>query len=132
MTEAEVWRQAYNAALTGSCLPLSDEGFEVIANECVTHADRAVERYRSRFGTDEQPAGKAFTQKDVERIVKERLSRTNTEAELEREWLNWLVSSADFGPADGNVRLILEQRYTEETGNEVPSDWSWNTEENDD
>lgn len=108
MTESEVWRQAYNAALTGSCTPLADSGFDVIAVECAAHADHALNLYRENRGA------------------------VDADAAAELAWLTWFVQNADFGPADGDVCRIMEENYTAETGNKVPSNWSCNTEENDD
>ena len=38
----------------------------------------------------------------------------------ELEYLLWFFSNADFGPADEDVRQLMEQEYTEETGKPVP------------
>lgn len=43
--------------------------------------------------------------------------------EEELAYLRWWVATADFGPADGDVRDIMNTRYSKETGNEVPANW---------
>ena len=48
-----------------------------------------------------------------------------TEAEMkEIEFLRWFYSNADFGPADDDVRQYLLERYTSETGEQVPVGYS--------
>lgn len=42
------------------------------------------------------------------------------EEATELEFLQWFYSNADFGPADEDVRLILQQRFEQETGKKVP------------
>jgi hypothetical protein len=39
----------------------------------------------------------------------------------ELEWLKWFYSHADFGPADGDVRSQLKEKFTTETGKELPA-----------
>jgi hypothetical protein len=41
----------------------------------------------------------------------------------ELAWLKWFCIEADFGPADGDVRMFLRQRFEEETGTLVPEGW---------
>ena len=49
----------------------------------------------------------------------------------EREWakeeeyryLKWFAQNADFGPADSDVKLHMQEDYETETGNKVPVDW---------
>lgn len=38
----------------------------------------------------------------------------------ELEWLQWFYETADFGPADGDVRDFMKQKFTKETGKELP------------
>jgi hypothetical protein len=38
----------------------------------------------------------------------------------ELEFLKWFFSNADFGPADGDVRLYLYQQFERETGKTLP------------
>lgn len=38
----------------------------------------------------------------------------------ELEWLRYFYSRADFGPADDDVRLILEREFTRSTGKSLP------------
>ena len=38
----------------------------------------------------------------------------------ELEWLQWFYETADFGPADGDVRDLMKQEFTKETGKELP------------
>jgi hypothetical protein len=43
----------------------------------------------------------------------------------ELEWLAWFAQEADFGPADGDVHYILENRFEKKTGKKVPREWTW-------
>ena len=45
------------------------------------------------------------------------------EEATELEWLTWFCQTADFGPADGDVRLSLQDYFEEETGKRVPAAW---------
>ena len=38
----------------------------------------------------------------------------------EHEYLLWFFQEADFGPASENVRQIMNERFVEETGKELP------------
>lgn len=38
----------------------------------------------------------------------------------ELEWLQWFYETADFGPADDDVRYLMEQKFTKETGKGLP------------
>ena len=42
----------------------------------------------------------------------------------EIKYLRWFVSNCDFGPAHSDVVEIMEQEYTEKTGEDVPHGWS--------
>ena len=41
--------------------------------------------------------------------------------QAEYDWLLWFFQRADFGPADGDVRIMLEDQYEKETGRTIPS-----------
>lgn len=36
------------------------------------------------------------------------------------EYLEWFWENADFGPADDDVRYIMQEEYESETGKKVP------------
>jgi len=38
----------------------------------------------------------------------------------EQEYLLWFFQNTDFGPADSDVRFIMENEYYSKTGKEVP------------
>ena len=38
----------------------------------------------------------------------------------ELEYLQWFYENADFGPADGDVREIMDREFKKETGKELP------------
>jgi hypothetical protein len=38
-------------------------------------------------------------------------------------WLKWFAQNADFGPADSDVKMAMQQYYEKNTGNRVPDDW---------
>jgi hypothetical protein len=42
----------------------------------------------------------------------------------ELEYLTWFRINADFGPADSDVKLYLDQRFMEETGKNLPEGWN--------
>ena len=46
------------------------------------------------------------------------------EEATELEWLEWFFYNADFGPADTDVRIIMEERFEAEIGKLVPLNWS--------
>lgn len=43
-----------------------------------------------------------------------------TEEQAELKYLRWFHGTADFGPADSDVRHYLNQQYEMETGVKVP------------
>lgn len=43
----------------------------------------------------------------------------------ELEYLKWFFSTADFGPADSDVRMYLEEQFEEETGKTIPEGYKW-------
>ena len=45
------------------------------------------------------------------------------EEATELEWLKWFCVYADFGPADGDVRQYLQDRFEQKTGKIVPKGW---------
>lgn len=48
-----------------------------------------------------------------------------SDANDELEWLTWFATHAEFGLADEDVHLQMEERYEAETGNRVPEQWGW-------
>ena len=38
----------------------------------------------------------------------------------EIEYLKWFYANADFGPADGDVRVYMNQSFVEATGKALP------------
>lgn len=42
------------------------------------------------------------------------------EKATELEFLQWFYANADFGPADDDVRYILEAEFVKETGKNLP------------
>lgn len=43
----------------------------------------------------------------------------------ELEWLEWFAENADFGPADGDVRANMKQRFMDETKKNLPEGWNY-------
>ena len=41
----------------------------------------------------------------------------------ELEYLKWFRLNADFGPADGDVKDIMDQQFQKETGKRLPEGW---------
>ncbi len=41
----------------------------------------------------------------------------------ELEYLKWFRLNADFGPADGDVKYLMNKQFTEETGKALPEGW---------
>jgi hypothetical protein len=46
-----------------------------------------------------------------------------TEQAAELAYLKWFKQNADFGPADTDVHMGMDETYEYETGNRVPKDW---------
>lgn len=46
------------------------------------------------------------------------------EKATELEFLTWFFINADFGPADSDVRMELQEEFTEKTGKAVPNGYS--------
>ncbi len=44
----------------------------------------------------------------------------------ELQWLRYFFSYADFGPADADVRYIIEQNFTNATGLALPKGYERN------
>ena len=42
------------------------------------------------------------------------------EAGTELEWLKYFYQNADFGPADWDVRKLIEQNFKNDTGKDLP------------
>ena len=42
----------------------------------------------------------------------------------ELEYLTWFRINADFGPADSDVKEIMDQQFMEETGKNLPEGWN--------
>lgn len=47
----------------------------------------------------------------------------NKEEATELEYLKWFRINADFGPADGDVQYLMNQRFEKETGKLLPKGW---------
>lgn len=41
----------------------------------------------------------------------------------ELEYLRWFAANADFGPADGDVKFLMQKQFTKETNKLVPKNW---------
>lgn len=50
------------------------------------------------------------------------------EQATELEYLQWFFASADFGPADSDVRECMEGWFEKETGKSLPDGYSINEE----
>lgn len=46
-----------------------------------------------------------------------------TEEATEFEYLKWFRCNADFGPADSDVKLLMNEQFERETGKRVPEGW---------
>ena len=51
------------------------------------------------------------------------------EAMAEVQYLTWFKQNADFGPADDDVHMIMNEQYTKQTGQPVPPGWDLDAEE---
>ena len=51
------------------------------------------------------------------------------EEATELEYLRWFHANADFGPADGDVRDIMDDDFRAETGKELPEGYGPDEEE---
>lgn len=43
----------------------------------------------------------------------------------ELEYLRWFKINTDFGPADGDVQMMMDEEYERETGKPVPVGWKY-------
>jgi hypothetical protein len=48
------------------------------------------------------------------------------ERATELEYLKYFYSEADFGPADGDVRDIINERFVNQTGKLLPIGYNYN------
>lgn len=46
------------------------------------------------------------------------------ERATELEYLRWFRCEADFGPADGDVKDDMDQKFMDETGKNLPLGWN--------
>ena len=46
------------------------------------------------------------------------------ETATELEFLQWFYANADFGPADGDVRIALMQDFVAQVGKNLPEGYS--------
>ena len=53
----------------------------------------------------------------------EKTAKMFNDAMDSRHWLEWFFQNADFGPADTDVRMIMQEQYEKETGRLVPDDY---------
>jgi len=51
------------------------------------------------------------------------------EAIAERKYLEWFFNKADFGEVSDDVRQIMEEQYTKETGRIIPLTFKVNQED---
>ncbi len=54
------------------------------------------------------------------------------ELEAENQYLTFFRQNADFGPAHSDVVELIHEAYTARTGLPVPSDWSYEDDEDED
>jgi hypothetical protein len=47
------------------------------------------------------------------------------ERATELEYLKWFRLNADFGPADSDVKEILDREFMEKTGKNLPKGWNF-------
>ncbi len=50
--------------------------------------------------------------------------KTKRERASELEYLKWFRINADFGPADSDVKDIMNEQFMEETGKNIPEGWN--------
>lgn len=43
----------------------------------------------------------------------------------ELEYLKWFRTNADFGPADGDVKELMDQAFLRESGKLLPEGWDY-------
>jgi hypothetical protein len=66
---------------------------------------------------------------DPEGTIQKRHVEKWLEAIAERSYLDWFFQKADFGPADGDVRQMMQDQYEKETGRTVPLNYKQETDE---
>ena len=49
------------------------------------------------------------------------------ERATELEYLKWFRINADFGPADGDVKAWMDERFMNETGKNLPEGWNYSS-----
>ena len=47
------------------------------------------------------------------------------ERATEIEYLKWFRINADFGPADSDVKDIMNSEFMDETGKNIPEGWNY-------
>lgn len=67
------------------------------------------------------------TEKGVELLAQQESEKETVATEL--EWLQFFYGDADFGPADDDVRRIIEKRFTKTTGKSLPHGYQREDEE---
>lgn len=50
--------------------------------------------------------------------------KTKRERASELEYLKWFRINADFGPADGDVKDIMNDNFMDSTGKNLPEGWN--------
>lgn len=53
------------------------------------------------------------------------MSKSKRERATELEYLKWFRHHADFGPAEGDVIDIMNERFMKETGKNIPKGWNF-------
>jgi hypothetical protein len=53
------------------------------------------------------------------------VNSTDDSRATELEWLKWFACNADFGPADGDVRELMQRAFMRETGKNLPEGWNF-------
>ena len=43
--------------------------------------------------------------------------------QAELHYLRWFKQTADFGPADSDVHMLLNEQYVRDTGRPIPKGW---------
>jgi len=55
----------------------------------------------------------------------EEATKEERERATELEYLKWFRIEADFGPADSGVKEIMNRRFMDETGKNLPEGWNY-------
>jgi len=48
---------------------------------------------------------------------------------IEEQWLHWFAVNVDFGPAHGDVMIMMQDEFNRQTGLEVPDGWRYDCDE---